>query len=181
LAREGGRGLKPLSYHLFFTLPVLLVLAAACWSAPVTPILSPLTPTPSPARSVASDREAILALMAAEAEAAVHDDAARLLTLWAADGLVRDANHTPADPNDDYTWIGHDAILSRYLTVVFPLHLTQLARIDVLLTVEGDTATVIATTVIEGEVSPGGERWTFARFEGEWRITSITFNLEPLD
>lgn len=139
-----------------------MVWAVACQPAPPT-----------------SDREAILALMSAEAEAAIHDDAARLPELWAADGLIRDANHTPDDPTDDHTWLGYDAILSRYLTIVFPLHLTQLARTDVHLTFEGDTATATATTVIEGEVSPGGERWTFARVGGEWRITSIVFNLEP--
>jgi hypothetical protein len=127
-----------------------------------------------------SDREAILALMTAEAEAAVHDDAARLLELWVADGLVHDVNHTPDDPTDDHTWIGHDAILSRYLTIVFPLHLTRLARTDVHLTIDQDVATATATTVIEGEVSPGGEQWTFARVDGEWRIVSITFNLEPV-
>lgn len=127
-----------------------------------------------------SDRETILALMTAEAKAAVHDDAARLLELWAADGLVRDANHTPDDPTDDHTWIGHDAILSRYLTIVFPLHLTRLARTDVHLTIDQDVATATATTVIEGEVSSGGEQWTFARVDGEWRIVSITFNLEPI-
>jgi ketosteroid isomerase-like protein len=129
--------------------------------------------------SPASDREAILALMTAEAEAALHDDADRLLEIWTADGIVRDASHTPDDPTDDHTWSGHDGILSRYFTIVFPLHLTQLARTDVHLTIDGDAATATATTVIEGEVSPGGERWTFVRTGGEWRIASITFNLEP--
>lgn len=159
-----------------FFVPLLSV--AACQTAPVTPILLPLSAAPSLTVPAASEREAILALMASEAKAAVYDDASRLLELWAADGLIRDANHTPGDPADDHTWIGHDAILSRYLTIVFPLHLTQLARTDVLLTIEGDIATATATTVIEGEVSPGGERWTFARIEGEWHITSIAFNLE---
>ena len=107
---------------------VLLGLAVACQSTSATPILSPLTPAPSPMPSPASDREAILALMAAEAEAAVHDDADRLLELWTADGIVRDASHTPDDLMDDHTWSGHDGILSRYFTIVFPLHLTQLAR-----------------------------------------------------
>lgn len=167
-----------MKHCLSLVLLALLLWTVACRSASATPILSLFTPTPSPASHLASDQEAILALMAAEAEAAVHDDAPRLLELWAADGLIRDANHTPDDPTDDHTWSGHDAILSRYLTIVFPLHLTQLARTDVHLTIEGDTATAIATTVIEGEVSPGGERWTFARVGGEWRITGITFNLE---
>jgi hypothetical protein len=166
--------------HAFaLELIVLLGLAVACQSVSATPILFPLQSTPTPVSSSPSDREAILALMTAEAEAAVHDDADRLLGLWAADGIVRDANHTPDDPADDHTWSGHDGILSRYLTIIFPLHLTRLARADVSLTIDGDAATAIATTVIEGEVSPGGERWTFARTGGEWRITSITFNLEP--
>jgi len=158
----------------------LFIVAVACRSAPAVPIL--ISPFPTPSLSVSrSDREAILALMTAEAEAAVHDDAEHLLDLWAVEGLIRDANHTPDDPTDDHTWVGHDAILSRYLTIVFPLHLTQLTRTDVLLTVEGDTATAVATTVIEGEVSPGGERWTFGRVDGAWRITSVVFNLEPLE
>jgi len=172
----GRHGLSSLA-RLVISVSVLSL--TACQSAPATPLLLPLSPAPSPTPPPASDREAILALMAAEAEAAVHDDAARLLELWAADGLIRDARHTPDDPTDDHTWIGHDAILSRYFTIVFPLYLTQLARADVILTVDGDTATATATTVIEGEVSPGGERWTFARVEGEWRIASIVFNLEP--
>jgi hypothetical protein len=157
----------------------LFLPVTACQLAPATPILLPLSPTPSPTAPPASDQEAILALMAAEAEAAVQDDAGRLLQLWAADGLIRDANHTPDDLADDHTWIGHDAILSRYLTIVFPLYLTQLARADVHLTVDGDAAAATATTLIEGEVSPGGERWTFVRLNGEWRIASIVFNLEP--
>ena len=173
-----GCGLSLLALLVFFFASPLSL--AACQTVPVTPILVSLSPIPSPTMpSFTSDREAILALMAAEAEAAIQDDAARLLELWAADGLLRDANHTPDDPTDDHTWIGHDAILSRYLTVVFPLHLTQLARTDVLLTVDGRAATATATTVIEGEVSPGGERWTFARIDGGWRITSIVFKLEP--
>jgi len=158
----------------------LFIVAVACRSAPTAPIL--ISPFPTPPLSVSrSDREAILALMTAEAEAAVHDDAEHLLALWAVEGLIRDANHTPDDPTDDHIWVGHDAILSRYFTIVFPLHLTHLTRTDVLLTVEGDTATAVATTVIEGEVSPGGERWTFGRVDGAWRITSVVFNLEPLE
>lgn len=164
---------------LSLALSCLLVLGSACQSVPATPILSVFTPTALPLSPPTSDREAILALMDAEAKAATHDDAARLLELWAADGLIRDANHTPGDPTDDHTWSGHDAILSRYFTIVFPLHLTQLRRTDVLLTVQGDTASATATTVIEREVSPGGERWAFVRVDGRWRIASITFNLEP--
>ena len=116
--------------------------------------------------------------MAAEAKAAINDDAEHLLELWAADALIRDANHTPDNQIDDHTWLGRDAILSRYLTIIFPLHLTQLARADIDLIIEGESAILTATTIINGETSPGGEQWTFARIDGNWRITSITFNLE---
>jgi len=118
-ARRRRLSFLVLLVFLVFFVPLLLV--AACQTAPVTPILLPLSAAPSLTVPAASEREAILALMASEAKAAVHDDASRLLELWAADGLIRDANHTPADPADDHTWIGHDAILSRYLTIVFPL------------------------------------------------------------
>ena len=116
--------------------------------------------------------------MAAEAEAAIQDDALRLLELWADNSFILDASHTPDDPTDDHIWVGQDAILSRYLTIVFPLYLTQLERTDVQLTIEGETATATATTLIEGEISPGGETWTFILSDGEWRIESLTFNLE---
>jgi ketosteroid isomerase-like protein len=158
---------------------VLALASTACGPTPSMPILLARSPTSSPTAMPASDRESILALMDAEARAALHDDAAPLLEIWAQDGTIRDANHTPQDPADDHTWRGRDAILSRYLTIVFPLHLTQLNRADVQLTITGDTATATASTVIEGEVSPEGEVWTFVRTGGRWLIQSITFNLEP--
>lgn len=166
------------TFRLFVAFAFLTLTAAACRAAPSTPILLARTLTPSPA-PLASDRESILALMDAEADAALHDDAAPLLEIWSPDGTIRDANHTPQNPADDHTWVGHDAILSRYLTIVFPLHLTQLRRADVALTIRDNTAIATASTVIEGEVSPNGEEWTFVRTNEHWLIQSITFNLEP--
>jgi len=150
---------------------------SACQTTSTGPILVPNSPT-APSTPSPDDQAAILALMAAEAEAVIHDDSSGLLEIWTADGLIRDANHTPNDPTDDYTWAGHDAILSRYLTIVFPLYISQLERAEVQLTIGAVTATASATTLIEGEISPGGEVWTFSRIDGAWRIAGIVFNLE---
>jgi hypothetical protein len=45
--------------------------------------------------------------------------------------------------------------------------------------VTGDQAVATSTTVIGKEVSPGGDRWTFARRDGRWWITGLMYNLEP--
>jgi hypothetical protein len=39
-------------------------------------------------------------------------------------------------------------------------------------------AIVTGTTRMGDELSPQGERWTFERQHGTWRITGITINLE---
>ena len=63
-----------------------------------------------------SDREAITALLRAEGAYVVQQDSEALLRLWAPDGRIADAKHTPADPADDQTWEGIDAILGRRVT-----------------------------------------------------------------
>ncbi|MBL7200129.1 MAG: nuclear transport factor 2 family protein [Anaerolineae bacterium] len=128
--------------------------------------------------SPAEDQAALHALIAAEGEAARTRDAERLESLWAVDALVRDANHTPDNPQDDRVWQGRDAILSRYTSVIFYLTLDEMGPVDLVIDVQGDAAVVTGTTRIGTELSPGGERWTFARREGGWQITGITFNLE---
>jgi len=129
--------------------------------------------------SIAEDRAAIRALIAAEGWAACSRDADRLESLWAAEGVVRDANHTPDDPTDDRVWQGRDAVMSRYTSVIFNLTLEEIGPVDLVIDVRGDGAVVTGTTRIGAEVSPGGERWTFARRGREWQIVDITFNLEP--
>jgi ketosteroid isomerase-like protein len=130
------------------------------------------------ASSEAEDHAAIRSLISEEGEAARTRDAERLESLWAVDGTVRDANHTPDDPLDDKVWQGRDAIMSRYTSVIFYLTLDQVGPIELSIDVQGDVAVVTGTTRIGAELSPGGERWTFARHKGEWQITGIAFNLE---
>jgi hypothetical protein len=51
--------------------------------------------------------------------------------------------------------------------------------VDTILTVAGSEAVMVGTTKIGDELSPRGERWVFALRDGEWRVTGMTFNLEP--
>jgi ketosteroid isomerase-like protein len=129
-------------------------------------------------RSADNDEEAIRAVIAAEGRAARERDADRLASLWAEDGVVRDARHTPDDMSDDQVWEGRDAIMSRYTSEIFYLTLEDAGPMDLVFDVRGDAAVVTGTTRMGDEVSPGGERWTFARQRGGWVITGITFNLE---
>jgi len=160
--------------RLIFLLLILLFVASCGPSAPApTTPESRGTPTPIPA----TDEEAILQLLNAEAEGVVNQDIDRLMDLWAPDGVVTDANHTPDDPSDDLVWEGAGAIRERYL-VIFQSFPTQAAHPDVELTISGDTAEATTTTTIGVDMYPEGDHWTFAKIEGRWYITSLTFNLE---
>jgi ketosteroid isomerase-like protein len=160
-------------------LSVLVLLGAGCAGpalppAAASPTAIPRTPTPVPA----TDEAAILQLLAAEGEAVVMLDIERLMDIWAEDGVVADARHTPGDAGDDLTWRGRDAIYQRYVTVVFPGNPMTAGAIDAQVTIAGDRAEALATTRIGTEVAPGGDRWTFARRGGRWLITNLTYNLE---
>jgi ketosteroid isomerase-like protein len=126
----------------------------------------------------ASDDEAIRQLIQLEGQMVVAQDIAGLMDLWAPDAVVTDARHTPANLDDDARWRGRDAIRERYVVLVFPGNPTSAGATDIQITIEGDTATATSTTVIGGEVSPGGDRWTFAKRDGRWWITGLTYNLE---
>ena len=132
-------------------------------------------PKPSPSENEATIR----ALIAAEAKGARTRDVALLESIWAVDGVVRDANHTPDDLADDQVWQGRDAIMLRYATVIFYLTLDEAGPVDLVMDIEGDSAVVTGTTRMGSELSPQGERWTFVRCDGKWEIAGITFNLEP--
>lgn len=154
---------------------LILLFVAACGPS-VPPALTPEprgTPTPTPA----TDEEAILQLLAAEAERVVQQDIDLLMEIWAPDGVVTDANHTPDDSSDDQVWEGAEAIKERYL-VIFQSFPTQAAHPDVELTISGDTAEGTTTTTIGIDMAPKGDEWTFAKVEGRWYIISLTFNLE---
>lgn len=133
---------------------------------------------PYPLPPAVDAAQAITELMNTHRQAVLTDDVRGLLDIWADDGIIVDANHTPDDPADDHIWQGFDAVLSYYTTVLFPLYLTEIGPVDTALTVNGLEAMMTGTTVIGTEVSPGGERWTFAFRDGKWKITGLTFNLE---
>ena len=181
--RRWSLNMKPLSISLVFAILLLVAssLMVGCGAGPTPfPTVAPIptrerTPTPVPG----SDEEAILMLIDAESEGVVQQDIDRLEDIWAPDGILTDANHTPDDSGDDEKWEGWDKIRDRYVNIVFPSAPTLAQAKDVDLTIEGDTASGTSTTQIGNEVSPGGDRWTFAREGGVWMITSLTFNLEP--
>lgn len=159
----------------------LLVVMAGCGAPERTsslgarPTSFPRTPTPQPA----DDEEAIRQLIQSEGQGVVSQDIAGLMDLWASDAAIVDAKHTPENPNDDARWRGRDAIRERYVVLVFPGNPISAGAADVLIEIRGDQATAVSTTVIGNEVSPGGDRWAFAKRDGRWWITGLTYNLEP--
>jgi hypothetical protein len=147
-----------------------LILVGGCLVSSPPP--SSLPPSPTTAQSIAE-------LIAAHRAAVVADDVQGVLDIWAENGVITDANHTPDDPADDHVWLGLDAVISYYTTILFPLYLNEVGPVDTVLTVKGTEAIMTGTTKIGDELSPAGERWTFALRDGEWKITGMTFNLEP--
>jgi ketosteroid isomerase-like protein len=152
--------------HLGLVLLVLLL--AACGSS------SPTAP-----RNQGDPESALRQLLVAEAEAVVEQDIERLAELWAEDGVVIDARHTADNQGDDAIWRGRDAILDRYMVLVFPGNPQFAEPTDIMITITGDAAQAASTTHIGEEVSPAGDRWEFRFAGGRWWITSLTYNLEP--
>ncbi|MCS7221863.1 MAG: nuclear transport factor 2 family protein [Anaerolineae bacterium] len=159
---------------------LVLGLLASCGRSAAPERPPTFTSAPRSSTSTPSvDEIAIRQLLDAEAEAVVEQDIDRLMEIWAEDGEVIDARHTPDQPADDIRWRGKDAIRERYVSLVFPGGPTAVAHPIVDLVISGDTAVVTTTTQIGSETAEAGDRWTFARREGRWVITSLTYNLEP--
>ena len=157
-------------------LAVVMLTLAGCKKE--TPAPPPSTPAPAiPAFN--SDEDAIRWLLGAESRGVVNKDMDLLAAIWAEDAVVTDAKHTPDDPADDARWQGIDAVLDRYVTLVFPGNPTMAAPADMQIIIDGDTAEATSTTRINDELSPGGDRWTFVKRGGRWFIQSLTYNLEP--
>jgi len=162
------------------TAVLLLFLLGACTGPAREPQAATASTLGRPETTgLADEHEAILRLLRSESEAMVAKDIKGLARLWAEDSTVTDAHHTPADPNDDAVWRGIDAVLDRYMVVVFPGNPQYAEPGDVQIQVTGDQATARSTTRIGNEVSPGGDLWVFRRQDGRWQITALTYNLEP--
>lgn len=159
---------------------VLMAVTACSGSAPPPPVTSPgtvrpRTPTPVPA----NDEEALRQLINAEGESVVQQDIDRLQGLWASDGVVSDANHTPDNPSDDKTWKGWAAIRDRYVNIVFPSSPQSAEHPNIRVTVTGDTASALSDTKIGITNAKDNDKWTFRKIDGQWKITSLTFSLSP--
>jgi ketosteroid isomerase-like protein len=159
---------------------LVLIAAASCATPPPgstlgeKPTSIPRAPTTQPA----TDDEAVRRLIEAEGALVVAQDIGALMELWAEDGTITDAKHTPADASDDATWRGRDAIRARYVTLVFPGNPQSGGAVDVIVTIDGDRASATSTTRIGEELAPAGDQWSFVKRDGRWWIDSLTYNLE---
>jgi len=100
------------------------------------------------------------------------------MQLWNTGAVVVDAKHTADDSSDDQQWLDKDAIRHRYVRTVFPGAPALAAPKDLVITITGTEATVIATTQIGNEISPGGDRWQLSKQDNCWVIDRLTYNLE---
>jgi ketosteroid isomerase-like protein len=175
------KGLLMLRIVQVYLTVMMMAVAVACQSGTVNPPQPSPSPTPvaPPTAQPATDDEAIRELIRLEGAGIVSQDLDGLMGLWAEDAVITDAKHTPDDASDDARWKGRDAIRDRYVVLVFPGAPSTAGATEVALTIAGDTATASATTAIGDEVAPMGDLWTFARRDGRWWITGLTYNLEP--
>jgi hypothetical protein len=159
----------------------LIILAVGCGAQnPPVPTVRAAPPrertkTPTPA----TPEEAIRQLINAECESVVQQDIDRLQGIWASDGVVTDANHTAENTSDDVTWKGWDAIRDRYVNIVFPSNPTFCEHPDAQVSINGDTATAVTGIKIGVTNAPNSNKWTFKKTQDIWRITSLTYNLDP--
>lgn len=167
--------------RIMFSCVLLALVGLSACAAPTPistlgskPAAAAHTPTPQPA----TDEEAIRQLISAEGAGVVAQDINGLMGLWLSEGVITDAKHTPDATDDDARWRGRDAIRERYVVLVFPGNPAAAGAKDVQVSLSDTTATATSTTVIGGEVSPGGDRWTFVKRDGRWWIESLTYNLE---
>lgn len=142
---------------------------------PQPPVRRARTPTPVPK----TDKEAIKQLIVAEGEAVIQQDIDRLQGIWASDGIMTDASHTPNNPSDDVSWKGWLAIRNRYVDIFLFFSPTFVESPNVRITVMGDTATAISDSKIGITNLTDNVRWTFRKIEGRWKISSLTFGLTP--
>lgn len=159
---------------LFLTLGLATLLPVGCAS-----VSAPVGSCTLQLAADADDRAAVTAVLRAEGEYVAAQQIDALMALWADGAAVVDAKHTPDNLDDDQRWRDKDAIRHRYVRTVFPGAPASASPANLVITLDGDHATVRATTQIGGEVSPGGDRWILVRQGKCWLIESLTYNLEP--
>lgn len=170
-----------MSKRTLVALCALIFLAAGCGAQnPPVPTVRAAPPrertkTPVPA----TPEEAIRQLINAECEAVVQQDIDRLQDIWASDGVVTDANHTPTDTSDDVTWKGWDAIRDRYVNIVFPSNPTFCEHPDATVTINADAATAVSGVKIGVTNAPNSNNWAFKKNGDAWKITALSYNLNP--
>lgn len=126
----------------------------------------------------ASDEERIRAVLRAEGELMVAQQIDQLMALWGEGSRVVDAKNSPDDASDDQEWLDKDAVRHRYVRTVFPGAPSAATPANLVVAIDGETATVTATTQIGAEVSPAGDRWLLEKRGDCWVIERLTYNLE---
>lgn len=128
----------------------------------------------------------VTSLMKMEVTAGKDHDAALVNRIYASDAVVTDAGCQT--PGASHTWKGYSQIDSRYRNLPKFLWLQHVfAQVtwdpnDFRASTAAVTAETIgvqlpATSHEKSESIVGHELWTFAYVNGQWRITSFTYNL----
>ncbi len=162
----------------------LVILAVGCGNPPPPTVSTgggrPTRPNPTITPTPANDEEAVRQLINAECEAVVQQDVDRLQGIWASDGVVTDANHTPDNATDDVTWKNWDAIRDRYVNIVFPSNPTFCEHPNTQVTMGADKQTATATSGVNIGTTKANNsnKWTFKKTDTGWKITSLTYNLD---
>ena len=169
----------------FFTLPRVEVFAAV-----IAMTISLLSLTISTCSRPPSS-EPILQIIETEATAALERDIDKAINLFAEDAFVRDALGEAGKklgvvlPQEPTSWSGLKEIRQRYANLP---RFTTLSHLGVVVTFD-DTkrlakATASTNGVYESDTgtpahifSIDGERWTFAKIDGVWKITSFSYNV----
>jgi cellulose synthase/poly-beta-1,6-N-acetylglucosamine synthase-like glycosyltransferase len=122
-----------------------------------------------------------------EEQAALRGSVERALALWEPNGIVRDANYTPADSSDDRIWSGREGIRQRYVEEFAQHRYLSLAHTSASVVIEGNRAVVVNDLRAELRSGRGvqfvflakGDRWIFHRSPEGWRIAELTVNRAP--
>ena len=133
------------------------------------------------ARKPSHDRAAIQAVLDAEARDVVAHNLDAVMALWCANGVVRNAKHTPNDTSDDVLWQGKDAIAQRYLHLVFPgvPRFIQHSIVRLQWDDGGKEAIVLISTRINSETAIDGDKWVLRWQNGHYCLQETIYNLEP--